>query len=72
MGKISKIIYRCDRCGVEQEGKEKGEKFLDIEYRAKIAYNNLFTYTIQQLYLCPKCKIDFMKFMRGKLKEDEW
>ena len=70
MGKITKIIYKCDRCGIEQI--DKGKEFLDIEYRAKVRYNSLLTFTVQQLYLCPKCKKDFIKFMRGKLKEDEW
>lgn len=69
MGVKHKTYFKCDRCGVEQEAEGLS---LDINYKVRLAYKNYCCDREEFIWLCPKCRKDFVKFMGGRLKEDEW
>ena len=69
MGIRSVKYIKCDRCSEEYELKDP---YLTIDYSMRTGRIDWLHRCQKTIYLCNKCRKDFVKFMRGKLEEDEW
>ena len=69
MSTWTKQYFKCDRCGAEHE---IVDPYLQIDYSMRVGPHHCLYRRQKEFYLCNKCRKDFVKFMRGVLKEDEW